>query len=220
LGLSYVENFPLGIHPWIVMPRAEASAKEILSPLPSEATNQCDDSTTRLTIMRASDMSEIGFLLEITSQIGIWPCAWGRDPRMRPITSRDFGIAVGSFVKHQAEERDRPSGGHREASWLADFCVGGPQAIRWRELKGEVETATGGPPIRTLDLPLGLYRAAAALCRLGAPWSSRLEHALYLMVVAGIPMLENTTSDEHEVYGEDRVDEFLREYVAQARKHS
>jgi hypothetical protein len=31
-------------------------------------------------------------------------------------------------------------------------------------------------------------------------------------------MLVNTTRDEHEVYGEDRVDEFLREYVAQAEQ--
>jgi hypothetical protein len=37
LGLPYVESFPLGTHPRIVMPQAEASAKEILSSLPSSS---------------------------------------------------------------------------------------------------------------------------------------------------------------------------------------
>jgi hypothetical protein len=114
-------------------------------------------------------------------------------------------------------EPNRCQGG---ASWLAEFCVGGPQSIRWRELKRTIDAATGGPPLLTVDLPLSFYRTAVRFCRWAAPWSTRLERVLYLIVMMGIPMVVNSTSDEHQVFGEDRIDEFLREHVANARRHA
>jgi hypothetical protein len=204
LGLSYMgsdeEELPLGSIAAIDLVReTEDAAREIMS---------SEESTTALTIARVSDMSEIGFLLELALKTGVWPCAWGRDPLLRPITSRDFGVAVASFVEKARGTDDpvsRPEG-------PAELLVGGPQSIRWRELGTEISRVTG-TPLRTVGLPLWVYRAAIAACRIGAArGSARLERAASLLVMVGIPMLVDTTSEDHEAFGDDSIDDSIARY--------
>jgi hypothetical protein len=202
------EELPLGSIAAIDLVRETArAAREILSP---------EESTTALTIARVSDMSENGLLLELALRTGVWPCAWGRDPWLRPITSRDFGVAVASFVEKARCPDDpvsRPEG-------PAELLVGGPQAIRWRELGTEISRVTG-TLLRTVDLPLWMYRAALAACRFGARAGSarRLERAASLLAMVGIPMLVDTTSEDHEAVGDDSIDDSIARYWAARIAH-
>jgi hypothetical protein len=208
-GLPYLDKLVLGETPSFSQLRlVEKMARERF-PLAASSSNNKDDKNSaggicsQLVISRISEMSEIGFLLEASRMIRVWLCVRGLDPKLQPISARDFAVAVCDFA-----EKD-----HNCHTPMQELLVGGPQIITWRELGRSISQAIGRRHFE-ISLPLWVFSiwiAFFGFAKFILPFLEGLENVFKYAVM---PMTANTTSGEFESVGSDRIEEFLREHAA------
>jgi uncharacterized protein YbjT (DUF2867 family) len=157
-----------------------------------------------LTVSRCCEMSEIGHLNEAVHLLGFFPCATGINPRLHPVTARDFASAVVSFVDD-------------ESYTAPEFLlVGGPRQMTWRGL-GEAMAKVSQTKLSIITLPLFLYKFV--LVWLGCVSLFPSMRGLYIsMKLVLIPMATNTANDNFIFAGSDTVETYLLEQSTRGKK--
>jgi hypothetical protein len=199
-GPPYLDKLVLGETPSLSQRRL---VEELVRERFASASNKYDknsDVCSHLTISRSSEMAEIGFLLEASRMIRVWLCISGFDPKLQPISARDFAVAVCDFAEKDSSHTKE------------ELLVGGPQVITWRELGRSISEAIGR---RHLEISLPLWVFSIWISFFGfakyiLPFLEGLENVFKCAVM---PMTANTTSDEFESVGRDRIEDFLREHA-------
>ena len=157
-----------------------------------------------LTIARLAEMSEAGFIFDAAKKYGVWICIRGRNPRLQFISSRDFALAVCMFAKDDERKQD-------------EFLVCGPGIVTWREFGALVSEITG-THLRTIDVPLSLLQCLIAACRGAGIVFPPLQKLAFTMTMLSVAMRTDTVSEQHEVVGSVRLEDFLRNQ-AQRQQH-
>lgn len=190
LGIPYMDQFLFGL-----TPRAEATqASEVSLRERFEAA-----ADSELSIVRIAEMSEIGILLDMARKSRVWPCMMGYNPRVQPITARDFAAAVAGLL------------GDAEAKWKPQLLWGGPQVFTWRQLGSLMEDAAGKRML-FIPVPFIFWQTLIYMFQFAGmfiPVSNRMAVVLQL---TGMIMTANATSDRHEKFGKDSVEAYLKEH--------
>jgi len=189
LGLPYFEGSPpFGLSSSMtVIARAEEHARERF---------QRSDCSSQLTISRINEMSEMGHLLEIARTLHFWPRVFGRDTKLQPVSARDFALAVATFSE-QDHYDNKP-----------ELLIGGPQVVTWSELGNSISKAIGKRLV-VVPLPLMILQVWIGFIRLAKWLVPFLQVFESILQIATIPMILNTTSNEFESIGSDRLDDYL-----------
>jgi hypothetical protein len=188
LGLPYVEHFELGKTATMeVFDRMEGKLRETAA----------QSKTTSLTVTRLSEMSEAGHLLEMAKFLHFWPYVVGFDPVMQPITASDYAVSIADFCKND----EKP----------AEYLVGGPRVLRWREL-GHVVSRVLKKELWHVPIPLFLLKAWVHLLGSLRSWVPLLGTIADLLKIASVPMLSNTRSDDFATFGHCRMEDALTKH--------
>lgn len=190
-GMPYLENNQFG----------ESQTMKIIKDTEQSARNRFEiessSAPSSLTISRICEMSEIGHLMEESlHMLGFFPCACGYNPVLHPCTSRDFATAIANYAEDSTFTKN-------------ELLVGGPYQLTWKELADMYSRETG---LKCITLPLVLYKAAllfiGVLCTI-FPSLKGLHLSMRLLM---IPMTTNTANDKFISVGNDRMEDFLRDY--------
>ena len=189
LGRPYVEEYPFGMTPsMLVVQCAEKQARERF---------RVTDSS-RLTIVRIAEMSEFGYLLELARITRIWFCVWGKEPKLQPMSARDFATAVAVYAKQDAN--------------MPELLIGGPQVLTWSELGASISEALG-KQLFIISVPMIFFKVWIGVLCLAKSLLPFLEGFENILKVMSIPMIANCTNDDFECIGDDRLDAFLRAHA-------
>eukprot|EP00804_Cyclotella_cryptica_P024782 CCRYP_001730-RA/>CCRYP_001730-RA protein AED:0.25 eAED:0.25 QI:0/-1/0/1/-1/1/1/0/448 len=165
----------------------------ILRKAENSSRNRLDGSSTSLTISRICEMSEVLHIIEAVQLIGFFPCAYGYDPVLHPISSSDFALAIADYVEDSANTK-------------RELLVGGPKQVTWKEL-GTIITREKG--LKCITLPMVLFKTAllvASLLSFIFPAFDGWQLSMRLMM---IPMTTNTANDKFAFVGKDTVETVL-----------
>ena len=190
-GLPYVREYVLGEPAGVLMDQQSLK-------LARERVNHSTCSNLTISHMSA-DMSGIGSLLRLARTTRIWLCAWGRDPKMQPVSERDYATAVASF----ADSNDTKP----------ELLVGGPQVLTWRELGKSISNAIG-KQLFVISLPLFVFKVLIGVIGIAKRLLPFMERIEYILKVVAVPMISDLTNDEFVHVGSDTVDAHLRSSAA------
>lgn len=195
LGLPYVDRFLFGLTRNMETYRGvEMCVREIF-----EAQSSDKSEGSSLSIVRITEMSEIGALLEFARMTGLWLRITGSDPYSQPISAKDFATAVARLV--QGDDK-----------WKEEILLGGPDIISWRELGKLIEKSIG-KRLFLVSLPLCVLKVMVRTLDYAGTILPFLEGLANVLKIVSIPMTANATSDKHQSVGEDRLEDYLREHA-------
>jgi hypothetical protein len=190
LSVPYLDRFLFGMTPTAEAVKAtEMSARERF-----ELTNQ-----SQLSVVRITDVSEIGILRDMAGKTSVWPCMMGFDPCVQPISASDFATAVANLLIKE------------DATWKPEFLWGGPQVFTWRQLGRLIEKAIG-KRLYFISIPLVIWKLWLAIFLFAGRFFPFLNNVAIVLNLFGSIMTANATSDEHEKLGNDTAEEYLKKH--------
>lgn len=196
VGRPYVSSFEFGMTPHTRMRmRMEDTAIEVFN----------QSSSSRLTIVRITEMSEIGHLLEIATIVRVWICLRGRNPRLQPISARDFASAI-TLRCAAVVDNDEETNVSKEKT--QELLMGGPKVYTFGEIRQGVASATG-MRLPVFPVPVSLVRLLLATLRFLKLCLPRVEGIETVLILAVTAMAGDSVTENHETFGKDRLEDYL-----------
>jgi hypothetical protein len=191
LGVPYLDQWLFEKIPSVkAIERAELTAKKIFD---------SSGHSSSLTIFRLAEMSEIGHMMEIANMTRLWISIHGYNPRVRPISADDFGEYGAEWVTSVDNTR-------------SEFCIDGPQDITHTELGRSISQALG-KRLFFLAIPLWIFQVLIQILHAKILILPGLEGIENVLILLGLGMTGNATSENHEITGKDRLDDFLFQHA-------